>query len=1031
MQDRPPGSSRTAKKTRMINILSRPDLAPDAVLDALRQHYGMDGTLTPLPGDRDLNFLVTAPDGTKRVAKVCTPDETDEILEIEADLMRHMARATGGFAADVIPATDGSWIVKHTTADGATHRIRVVEYLEGGLLADVRPRSLSLLYDLGRRMADLDSALGAYPDHPPARIDFEYALGRSGLVMERCFDLFQGEQLRLIRAVHEGWLAREPDFLGLGSQVIHGDVNDYNVLVSAPGHGPRQITGIIDLGDAHSAPRVFDLGIAIAYAILDTDDPLMSMAAIVRGFHDRTPLSEDEADVIYSLSRARLGASVSISGWKRHQSGEVDDYALISERPAWDMIRKLDQIPVRVAEGVIRDAAGLSASPKTPVLVSWLGDQKVEPVMDIPESTDEITVLDLSLSSPLLNGRDSEDTETFTRSIFRHMEDQGARIGIGRYLEPRAFYLTEIFKGREGDPRERRTVHTGIDIFDQAGAEVRAPLSGRVHSVADNGGSLDYGPTVILEHDGPAGPFWTLYGHLEAESVAGLKVGGDVPAGDVIARIGSHPENGEWPPHLHFQILTDLLDFEGEFPGVALPRERSVWASFSPDPNLLLRLPCETTFEEPEELSARRAELFGSNLSLSYDRPLHIVRGVGTYLYDVMGRTYLDCVNNVAHVGHERREVVEAGQLQMGVLNTNTRYLHRNVLDYAHRLAALFPDPLSVCFFVNSGSEANELALRMARAHTGGYGVVSLEGGYHGHSQNLIDVSHYKHAGSGGAGAPEWVRTAPIPDDYRGVYGREVMDRGTRYAMHVGEAFGSLSSNGHEPAAFIAESILSCGGQIEPPAGYLEEAYRIARSRGAVCIADEVQIGFGRVGSHMWGFETANVVPDIVTLGKPIGNGHPIGAVVTTLEIAESFANGMEFFSTFGGNPVSAAIGLAVLDVIEGDKLQEHAAVVGGTLKANLASLAMRHESVGDVRGRGLFLGIEFVEDRMAKTPSARIAEYVANRAAELGVLLSTDGPDHNVIKIKPPMTFDQRDAERVVATLDRILTEDGARPNT
>ena len=298
-----------------------------------------------------------------------------------------------------------------------------------------------------------------------------------------------------------------------------------------------------------------------------------------------------------------------------------------------------------------------------------------------------------------------------------------------------------------------------------------------------------------------------------------------------------------------------------------------------------------------------------------------------------MGRTYLDCVNNVAHVGHERREVVEAGQLQMGVLNTNTRYLHRNVLDYAHRLAALFPDPLSVCFFVNSGSEANELALRMARAHTGGYGVVSLEGGYHGHSQNLIDVSHYKHAGSGGAGAPEWVRTAPIPDDYRGVYGREVMDRGTRYAMHVGEAFGSLSSNGHEPAAFIAESILSCGGQIEPPAGYLEEAYRIARSRGAVCIADEVQIGFGRVGSHMWGFETANVVPDIVTLGKPIGNGHPIGAVVTTLEIAESFANGMEFFSTFGGNPVSAAIGLAVLDVIEGDKLQEHAAVVGGHLE--------------------------------------------------------------------------------------------------
>lgn len=1013
----------------MINILSRPDLAPDAVLAALREHYGIEGTLTPLPGDRDLNFLVTTVDGTKRVAKVSTPDETDEILEIEADLMRHMARATDGFAADVIPSSDGSWIVKHTGEDGQTHRIRVVEYLEGGLFADVRPRSLPLLYDLGRRLADIDSALGAYPDHPPARIDFEYALGRSGLVMERCFDLFQGEQLELIRSVHEGWIARESDFLGLGSQVIHGDVNDYNVLVSAPDDGPRRITGIIDLGDAHSAPRVFDLGIAIAYAILDTDDPLMAMAAIVRGFHDRTPLSEEEADVVFALARARLGASVSISGWKRHQSGEVDDYALVSERPAWDMIRRLHQIPVRLAEGIVRDAAGYPASPRSPVLVDWLRGQKVEPVMTMPESEDDITILDLSLGSPLLNGRDTDDTEEFTRRLFRHMEDEGATIGIGRYLEPRAFYLTEIFEGRAGDPRERRTIHTGLDIFAQAGAEVRAPLPGRVFSVVDNGQGLDYGPTVLLEHDGPAGPFWTLYGHLEAESVEKLEVGADVAAGDVIARIGPYPENGDWPPHLHVQILTDLLGFEGQFPGVALPREQSVWASFSPDPNLITRLPGATTFEPPEDLTERRAHTFGANLSVSYATPLHIVRGMGTHLYDVMGRAYLDCVNNVAHVGHERRSVVEAGQRQMGVLNTNTRYLHEFVLEYAERLAALLPDPLSVCFFVNSGSEANELALRMARAHTGGRGVVAIEGGYHGHSQALIDVSHYKHAGKGGAGAPDWVRTTPLPDDYRGLYGREVMDRATRYAMHVGEAFGSLSSSGHKPAAFLAESILSCGGQIEPPAGYLDEAYRIARSRGAVCIADEVQIGFGRVGSHMWGFETANVVPDIVTLGKPIGNGHPIGAVVTTPEIAESFANGMEFFSTFGGNPVSAAIGLAVLDIVEGDRLQEHAAVVGGTLKANLASLAMRHESVGDVRGRGLFLGIEFVEDRSAKTPSARIASYVANRAAELGVLLSTDGPQHNVIKIKPPMTFDQRDGERLVATLDKILTEDGARP--
>ena len=1012
----------------MIRILTRPELDPAEALDAVRESFGLDGSLTPLPGERDLNFRLDAADGRRFVVKVSSPDEADEILNIEVDLMQHLARSTDGFAPNVLPTPDGEHVVRHSDARGREHRIRVVEYLEGGLLAEVRPRSYALLEDLGRRVAQLDSALGSYPDHPPARIDFDWALGRSGMVMERCFELFQGEELELIRGVHDGWKTREPDFLGLGSQVIHGDINDHNVLVSAPGDGPRRVTGIIDLGDAHSAPRVFDLGIALAYAILGTPDPLMAAAAVVRGFHATTPLGEDEADVVYALLRARLGASVSISAWRRHEEGQVDDYLTVSERPAWNMIRQLHAIPPRFAEGVIRDACGLPACPRSPVLVRWLESQKVAPVMKTPDDDGEISVLDLSIGSPDLNGRDTEDTASFTSRVFRRMEDDGATLGVGRYLEPRAFYLTDLFDGRPGDPRERRTIHIGIDLFDHPGAEVSAPLAGRVLSVRDNGAGLDYGPTVILEHDGPNGSFWTLYGHLQRESVADLEAGAEVEPGQVIARIGPYPENGDWPPHLHFQIITDLLDHEGEFPGVALPRERSVWASFCPDPNVVLRLPGDTTYGEPEALGQRRERVFGSNLSLSYAEPLHIVRGVGTYLYDPFGRAYLDCVNNVAHVGHEHPDVVGAGQRQMGVLNTNTRYLHENVIEYAERLGALLPDPLSVCFFVTSGSEANELALRLARAHTGSTGVVAIEGGYHGHTQGLVDVSHYKHAGPGGGGAPEWVRTIPMPDDYRGLYGREVMDRADRYAEHVRGAFADLRSSGHEPAAFIAESILSCGGQIEPPVGYLDRAYRHARSAGALCVADEVQIGFGRVGSHMWGFQAADVVPDIVTLGKPIGNGHPIGAVVTTPEIAVSFANGMEFFSTYGGNPVSAAIGLAVLDVIEENKLQEHAAVVGGTLKANLASLAMRHDCVGDVRGRGLFLGIELVSDRAAKAPSAEIATYVANRAAELGVLLSTDGPDHNVIKLKPPMTFSQQDGERLVSTLDQILGEDPVR---
>ncbi len=1018
---RPPQRTNT-----MIRIHSRPELEPADALEAAREHYGLDGSLTPLTGERDRNYLLETADGARYVVKASSPEEPDELLRIENQILLHVAERTEGLVPRVVAAKTGERLVSHTDAEGREHRIRVLEYLPGTLLAGVRPRTPELLSDLGRHLAQLDSALGAYPDHPPARVDFDWALGRSGLVMERCLELFEGEQLELVRRVLDAFRKHEPEFLGLGSQVIHGDVNDHNVLVSEPGDGPRRVTGIIDLGDAHSAPRVFDLAIAIAYAILETRDPLLAAASIARGFHLVTPLSSDEANVAYTLARARLGASVSISRWRRHEAGEVDDYLTVSERPAWDMLRRLDGIHERLARGMIREACGLEACPRSPVLVDWLAKRSFSPVMEAP--ADGLAVLDLSVSSPLLDGRDTDDTSRFTRRVFRAVEDEGAAFGIGRYLEPRAFYLTDAFGGRPGDPRERRTIHLGLDLFDQPGAEVRAPLAGHVRWVRDNAERLDYGPTVILEHQAPDGPFWTLYGHLERESVAELEEGSELAAGDSFARIGPPPENGDWPPHLHFQIITDLLGHEGEFPGVALPRERRLWASFSPDPNLILGLEAETTFTEPEDLRGRRERLLGANLSLSYREPIHAVRGVGAYLYDPLGRSYLDCVNNVAHVGHEHPRVVRAGQRQMGVLNTNTRYLHEAVLEYAERLGALLPAPLEICFFVNSGSEANELALRLARAHSGGSGLVVLEGGYHGHSQGLVDVSHYKFAGQGGAGAPDWVRAAPMPDDYRGRYGRDVRDRADRYADHVRESFRDLDAAGHGPAAFLAESILSCGGQVEPPAGYLRAAYRHARSAGAVCIADEVQIGFGRVGSHTWGFEAQEAVPDIVTLGKPIGNGHPIGAVVTTREIAHSFANGMEFFSTFGGNPVSAAIGLAVLDVLEEGKLREHAAVVGGTLKASLASLAMRHEAIGDVRGRGLFLGIELVRDRMAKTPSAAIATYVVERAKTLGVLLSTDGPDHNVIKIKPPMVFSQADAERLVATLDEVLAEDAVR---
>jgi 4-aminobutyrate aminotransferase-like enzyme len=392
------------------------------------------------------------------------------------------------------------------------------------------------------------------------------------------------------------------------------------------------------------------------------------------------------------------------------------------------------------------------------------------------------------------------------------------------------------------------------------------------------------------------------------------------------------------------------------------------------------------------------------------------------HLIDHDGRRYLDAVNNVAHVGHSHPDVVRAGQRQMAALNTNTRYLHDAMLDYAEQLIATLPEPLRVCYFVNSGSEANELAIRMARAYSGERDMIVVDVGYHGNTTTLVDVSPYKFNGPGGTGAQPWVHVVPMPDTYRGTF-RDA-GAGLKYAQAVREAVRSIRQGGRRPAAFLAESILSCGGQVPLPAGYLAEAYRHVRAAGGVCIADEVQVGLGRVGTHWWAFESHGVVPDIVTMGKPLGNGHPLGAVVTTPDVAARFTNGMEYFNTFGGNPVSCVIGREVLDVMHREGLRERALDTGNYLMERLRDLAERHALIGDVRGNGLFVGVELVTDRDARTPAGREAGYVANRMRDVGVLLSTDGPDHNVLKIKPPLCFDRSDADFLVHSLESVLAE-------
>ena len=429
-------------------------------------------------------------------------------------------------------------------------------------------------------------------------------------------------------------------------------------------------------------------------------------------------------------------------------------------------------------------------------------------------------------------------------------------------------------------------------------------------------------------------------------------------------------------------------------------------------------------------LMKRRRSITGPNLSVSYDEPIHMVEGRGQYLIAADGRPYLDLVNNVCHVGHCHPRVVEALSTQAATLNTNTRYLHESFLEYAEMLAARLPDPLDTVFLVTSGSEANELALRIARAATGATDALVIDGAYHGHTGNCVAMSPYKFNGPGGAGRSEWVHVAPSPDRYQGLIRGDGDDVAAAYALELATTVEEACASGRSIAAFFAEPILSCGGQIPLPAGYLAAAFKHVRNAGGLCIADEVQIGFGRVGDAFWGFELdaadggEPVIPDIVVMGKPIGNGHPIGAVVTTRAIAESFANGMEFFSTFGGNPVSCEVGKAVLEVIEEEGLQARAATLGRRFLDGLRALQARHEVIGDVRGRGLFLGIEMVRDRSTREPAADIADAVVQTMKRAGVLLSTDGPRHNVIKIKPPLALNEHDVDMAIRLLEDALEE-------
>jgi 4-aminobutyrate aminotransferase-like enzyme/Ser/Thr protein kinase RdoA (MazF antagonist) len=1004
-------SGETVIHSNPLNTEAESDFAAHALRDA----FGLGGDLEALPGEHDRNFKVTAADGTRYLFKIHGARVAAERAELQAAALRHLER----FAPDLpVPrlflGRTGAMLPVVRDAAGSEWRLRLTTWLDGTTWADVRRRADDASNSLGRLLAQIDRTLAGF-HHPGLAPSYVWDLAGAASLREDIALIADAARRETVAAVLDRFVAVvEPRLRDRPKQPIHGDANDRNILLDAAG----RVCGLLDFGDMVESWRVNELAVAATYAALGADDPIEAIRPLLSAYCRDHPIAEIEADTLYDLILTRHAVSMVIAA---RQSREQPDngYLLVSQDALWPSLQAWLGVHRALAIARLREACGHEPVAERRAIERWIiaNNGAFGPVLPVSLARADLTVL------PAGADRDPDGCARPGVPYADRLDallPQARGTPIGRYAEDRSIY-------GPSDEAGRRTLHLAIDLYAPAGTPVLAPLPGRIAMLGNDSAAEGFGGIVVLEHEsGAPHRFWTVYGHLAPASLAAKAVGATLETGAEIGTLGGRQENGGWPPHLHCQILTTLcFDTAEAIIGLAAPNRWTLWESISPDPNQILGLPVQAATRvarDPATLKQQRDRWISPALSLSYDAPLKIVRGEGATLIDAQGRRYLDLVNNVCHVGHAHPRVVAAIGAQAAQLNTNTRYLHDNLVEYARRLTMLLPPELSTVFFVNSGSEANDLALRLAYAASGGSEVVVLDHAYHGNLSSLIDISPYKFDGPGGTGRKRHVWVAEMPDLYRGRIRDGEVDAGRRYADRIGVLLRDMSGLDRRLAAFFVEPLLGCGGQLVLPEGYLKAAFEEVRAAGGVCIADEVQVGFGRVGSHFWAFETQGVVPDIVTMGKPIGNGHPMGAVACRPEIAAAFMSGMEYFNTFGGNPVSAAAGLAVLDVIRDERLLASAAARGAQLHDGLTALAERHPLIGDVRGLGLFIGAELVRDPDTLEPADREIKIIVEAMKAEGILLSTEGPHHNVLKIKPPLVISEAECNRFLDTLDGVL---------
>ena len=991
----------------------------------LEQQWGLKAKLSLLDGEFDLNILVKSADNNNYVLKVMRSGCLQGFIDMQIKALNHIKVLEPELPfPEVVTTLLGQQFVECTDEFGKVRLLWLIKKLPGRKYVDHGHKSLNLIRQLGGMIARFGVALKSF-EHNFLIRDLKWNLSEANWVEEHVDSTEGSSRKKILKNIIKDYKDILPILKKQPFQPIHGDVNDHNTLVNACLKTKSSISGIVDLGDMCFAPRVCDVAIAGAYIVLDHEKPEAALATLIEGYNFILPFNTQELDLIWPLLRMRLAVSV-INSTLMSKDDPNDPYITISQAPAWRFLESKNKHSKFIAAR-LRSICGQPVVDGADRVLKYLDEQRGS----------FASIFDCDLTS-LPMGSLSVETSRWPQNPFYLPPEEALRVGeevehknnfwIGYYNEPRLIYVEPAFRNGPWKASDRRTVHLAVDIFAPTNTQVYSPLAGRVTVAENRIGYLDYGGVIILEHKTPDGDiFYTLYGHLDPEFMIRIKVGDTIDAGVFFAHLGDEKMNGGWAPHLHFQLALMTEGIEADWPGVGDPDEMYFWNSVCPNPAALLNLPDKMTHYSPtskKDILNDRLKHFGSNLSITYDEPVMLVRGWKHHIFDEWGRPYLDAYNNVPHVGHAHPRIQKIVANQMGKINSNTRYLHPSQTAFAKKILSKLPPNLDICFFVNSGSEANELALRLVRAHTGSKGIVTLDHGYHGNTTGAVDISAYKFNATGGVGQPDWVELIELPDDYRGRFKRHDPKRAEKFGDLINPAIANLMSKRHGLAGFIAETFPSVAGQIIPPDGYLKNIYKHIRTAGGLCVADEVQTGLGRLGEYYFGFEQQRVEPDIVVLGKPIGNGHPIGVVITTKEIAESFAQGPEFFSTFGGSTLSCLIGKEVLEIIDEENLQNNAKLMGKKLLNGLKEIQNNFSQIGDVRGMGLFCGVDLVKNIDTREEDSDLCRYIKNRMRDNRILMGSDGAKDNVLKIRPPLTIDEEGIDMILSCLQKIMKE-------